>query len=67
LDLFILSLTSVLLFLFLLQTWITQLAKKVNEFSLNYHWGVSLVFAFFVGTLFWIILEPIPKPNVKLF
>jgi len=56
LDLLILSLTAVLLCLFLLQTWITQLAQKVNEFSLNYCWGVPLVFAFFVGTLFWIIL-----------
>ena len=55
--LLILSLTAVLLCIFLLQAWITQLAQKVNEFSLNYHWGVSLVFAFFVGTMFWIILK----------
>ncbi len=56
LDLFFLSFTSILLCLFLLQIWVTQLAHKVNEISLNYNWTVSLLFAFFVGIWFWITL-----------
>lgn len=67
LYLIFLSFIAILLCLSLLQTWIYQLMQKVNEFSLTYHWIVSLIFAILSSTLFWIILIKLGGLSLRTF